>query len=450
MSIEMWGGVECTVCRVGDVFRDQTVLTGHHVRSSDLDRIAALGIKALRYPVLWERVAPDGLASADWSWTDQRLFRLRELGIQPVVTLCHHGSGPRSTGLLEPSFAGGLAAFARAVAERYPWITDYTPVNEPLTTARFSALYGHWYPHACDPASFGRALANELEGTVLAMQRIRQVQPMARLIQTEDFAAVHATPLLRDQAAHENERRWLTFDLLCGVENAVARQYLPPADLEWLAEHRCPPALIGLNYYVTSERLLDDRLERYPRWTHGGNGQKPYADVEAVRAVAEGLVGHLGALHLAWARYRLPVGFTEVHLGSVPEEQVRWLDEAWWALEEAQREGIDARVLTAWSLFGAVDWSSLLTRDEGVYEPGAFALRGLEPHETDLAAVIRERARGEVRRSPLLDSPGWWRRSSRLIYPPVHVDHELRPSAPKLRANVPLTGHAPESPCGTP
>ena len=25
---------------------------------------------------------------------------------------------------------------------RYPWIDAYTPVNEPLTTARFSGLYG--------------------------------------------------------------------------------------------------------------------------------------------------------------------------------------------------------------------------------------------------------------------------------------------------------------------
>ena len=32
--------------------------------------------------------------------------------------------------------------------------------NEPLTTARFSALYGAWYPHAKDDALFSRAVVN--------------------------------------------------------------------------------------------------------------------------------------------------------------------------------------------------------------------------------------------------------------------------------------------------
>jgi dTDP-4-dehydrorhamnose reductase len=31
--------------------------------------------------------------------------------------------------------------------------------------------------------------------------------------------------------------------------------------------------------------------------------------------------------------------------------------------------------VTAWSLLGAYDWSSLLTREEGAYEAGVFDLR---------------------------------------------------------------------------
>src|SRR4051794_36587056 len=120
-SLELWGGVECTVNRVRDVYRDQVKLTGHHERQGDLERLAALGLKAVRYPVLWERIAPHGIENADWRWSDERLERLRELGITPIVTLCHHGSGPRHTNLLDPSFSEGLAEFARAVAERYPW-----------------------------------------------------------------------------------------------------------------------------------------------------------------------------------------------------------------------------------------------------------------------------------------------------------------------------------------
>ena len=49
------------------------------------------------------------------------------------------------------------------MAERYPWLDDWTPVNEPLTTARFSALYGHWYPHARDEGAFFTALLNQID-----------------------------------------------------------------------------------------------------------------------------------------------------------------------------------------------------------------------------------------------------------------------------------------------
>src|ERR687894_287789 len=223
--LELWGGIECTVARVGDGYLDQIRRSGHEGRPEDLDMIAGLGLRAIRYPVLWERVAPHGLEDADWSWTDERLGRLRELGIRPIVGLVHHGSGPRSTSLVDPSFAEGLAAFARAVAERYPWVEDYTPVNEPLTTARFSGLYGHWYPHGRDDLTFARAMLNECRAVVLAMQAIRGVNPAARLVQTEDLGKVFSTPRLAYQADLENERRWLTYDLLTGR--------LGPDDLMW-------------------------------------------------------------------------------------------------------------------------------------------------------------------------------------------------------------------------
>src|SRR5215203_439749 len=59
-TLELWGGVECTVNRVGDIYFDQMERSGHATRLSDLCLFAGLGIRAIRYPVLWERVAPDG------------------------------------------------------------------------------------------------------------------------------------------------------------------------------------------------------------------------------------------------------------------------------------------------------------------------------------------------------------------------------------------------------
>src|SRR5215213_620381 len=185
--LELWGGVECTINRVGDRFFSQLARNGHRQSLGDLDRFAELEIGKLRFPILWEELAPDSLEEIDWEKIDMQLERLRELNIEPIAGLVHHGSGPRYTSLIDPEFPEKLASFARAVAERYPWIRAYTPVNEPLTTARFSALYGHWYPHARDGATFARALFAELRGTVLAMRAIREINPQAALVQTEDL-----------------------------------------------------------------------------------------------------------------------------------------------------------------------------------------------------------------------------------------------------------------------
>src|SRR3954468_12219723 len=129
---ELWGGLECTVHRVRDQYFSQRERNGHAERLRDLQRFASLGIRAIRYPVLWERTAPDGLDSADWRWPDERLGELQRLGIQPIVGLVHYGSGPRHTSLMDADFADKLAVYAGAVAQRYPWVEYYTPVNEPL------------------------------------------------------------------------------------------------------------------------------------------------------------------------------------------------------------------------------------------------------------------------------------------------------------------------------
>jgi dTDP-4-dehydrorhamnose reductase len=368
--------------------------------------------------VLWERVERDG-----WGWTDERLARLRELGVRPIVGLVHHGSGPRHTSLLDPGFADGLARFARAAAERYPWVDAWTPVNEPLTTARFSAMYGWWYPHAHDVASLGRALLNQCRAVVLAMREIREVVSGAQLVQTDDLGKTHSTPLLAYQAELENERRFAAWDLLCGRlgPDTVFGRWLvevarvPADDLEWFAESPCPPDVVGVNHYLSSERVLDERLERYPREAHGGNGRHAYADELAARVLPDAPHGPLGILREAWERYRLPLAVTEAHNGCTREEQLRWLAEVWEAAETLRAEGADVRAVTVWSAFGAVGWDTIL-REGGRYESGVFDVSGPEPRPTALAAMARSLARGKRYDHPALDAPGWWRRPERLWY----------------------------------
>lgn len=421
--LELWGGVECSIRRVHDDFLDQTRLSGHRQRLEDLTEIAELGLRKLRYPVLWENVAPASLDHPDWTWTDERLTRLRELGIAPIVGLVHHGSGPRYTAMDQPSFVTGLARFARMVAEHYPWVMDYTPVNEPLTTARFSGLYGLWYPHGHSDRAFVRMLLHQVQATKAAMLAIREVNPRARLVQTEDLGKTHSTPHLAYQAEFENHRRWLSFDLLCGrvTPEHVLYPYLldhgaTAEELAELVQQPLPPDVLGVNYYVTSERFLDERLEHYPAHSVGRNHREEYADVEAVRVAPLRLAGLESLLLEAWERYQLPLAVTEVQLACTREEQMRWLQQAWDAAGDARRAGADVRAVTVWALFGAYDWNSLLTRADGHYETGVFDVRSGQPRRTALFRMAQHLAHGRPFDHPALHGPGWWQRPDRFAY----------------------------------
>ncbi|MCP9494055.1 MAG: sugar nucleotide-binding protein [Pyrinomonadaceae bacterium MAG19_C2-C3] len=440
--LEIWAGVECTVNRVKDYYHDQLELSGHAARLPDLEAFAALGVKTVRYPVLWERSverADDKTCRPDAvRWTNERLARLRELDINPIGGLVHHGSGARGTNLMDERFPELLAAYARRVAERYPWVSAYTPINEPLTTARFSGLYGLWYPHKHNARSFVRALLVQCRATVLAMREIRQVNSAAQLIQTEDLSKTWSTPPLRYQAEFENERRWLTFDLLCG---RVTRAHplwkflrdvggATEAELWWFAENPCPPDVFGFNYYLGSERFLDHQSGRYPAHARGGNGRHVYADTAATRVRAEGFAGVGGLLSEAWQRYERPLALTEVHNGCTREEQLRWFVETHGEVQKLRRAQVDVRAITAWSWLGSFNWNVLLTHQTDHYEPGVFDVRASCPRPTIVARAVEHLAHGRAFNHPVLDVKGWWHRPLRFKYNFAVSDTGKRIEAP--------------------
>ena len=435
--VGVWAGIECSYNRVGPNYMDQIARAGLYERPGEIERLAGLGVSAVRFPVVWERRC--ALGERSWEWTDDVLDRLRRCGISPILGLVHHGSGPPGVTLDDEAFPERLAAFAFEVATRYPWVRQFTPINEPLTTARFASLYGFWYPHARSPQAFARSIVIQVRAISAAMAAIRQVTPSALLVQTEDLGKTYASRELTYQADFENERRWLTFDLLTG---RVVAQHPMAAYLRWagvqdreldaVAATACAPDIIGVNHYLTSERYLDHRLDRYPESSHGGNDRHRYADVEAVRVLATGVAGPYAMLRETWDRYGLPLAVTEAHLACTREQQLRWLHEVWNAAVRLSAEGGDVRAVTAWSAFGAYDWSSLLTRADGRYESGLFDLRAPRPRRTAVAQMVRSLATCGFADHPTLHSPGWWRSDRRLAYSPVtppashHASNVLR------------------------
>src|SRR5687767_11801373 len=96
---EIWGGIECTINRVGDHYRDQLESSGHYERTADIAMFGNLGLRKIRYPVLWEKHQPTEDTVIDWTWAEKQLNSIRENGMEPIVGLVHHGSGPEFTNL---------------------------------------------------------------------------------------------------------------------------------------------------------------------------------------------------------------------------------------------------------------------------------------------------------------------------------------------------------------
>lgn len=104
--------------------------------------------------------------------------------------------------------------------------------------------------------------------------------------------------------------------------------------------------------------------------------------------------------------------------------------------------GADIRSVTSWSLFGAFDWNSLLTRNEGCYEPGAFDVRDVAPRLTAVGTAVRSLAvQGRFSHPVLVNSPGWWHRPER-YYRRTDVMHNV--GRDSKRPSLVFAGNNPE------
>jgi len=390
IPFEIWASPEPTVARIDTAtYRDQLHETGHDVRDSDLDLLASLGISTTRYPVLWEKASPDSPAQLDLAWATRRLERLRELGIEPVVTLLHHGSGPRWTSLVDPAFPEQFAAYAGAVAAAFPWIRRWTPINEPLTTARFATLYGAWYPNTVgDDAAFGAAIVNEALGMLLAMEAIRKRVAHAEFVVTEDlqsFTSLHRA--VDGLVAHKRSRMFLSIELTMGRVRPGHELYtyltrtcgVSRARLARIVAHACSPDLIGWNYYPNSERVVSKNVD-------GTVMNEPLG--------LHGTVSALPLLRAAHERLMLPFGISEAHVHGDPDSRVAWFEARAADLLELASEDRPVCMLGAWAAFGLVDWDSLLVRSDEHHEDGVFTFAGRNgiPRETALTACVRRYA----------------------------------------------------------
>jgi dTDP-4-dehydrorhamnose reductase len=259
-------------------------------------------------------------------------------------------------------------------------------------------------------------------------------------VQTDDLGKTYSTPEMAHVAEFYNLRRWLAWDLLCGTIDEthplwgyLMRSGATAADLLWFRDNPCPPDVIGVNYYVTSERWLDHRPERYPEHHRGNVGGLPCADIEAARALATPTPGIAPLLAEVWERYQLPIAVTEAHIDANREDQLRWLLEIWEAAHQSRQAGVDVRAVTVWALLGSFDWNSLVTQCRGYYEPGPLDVRSTPPRPTAVATMMRQLSAGDALSHPVLRGQGWWRRPGRFLCQPV--------ATPDVVTSISADGH---------
>lgn len=412
---DVWGGVECTFREVAGRVVDQLERTGHAARAADLGTLPDLGLRAMRYPVLW---GWRGHPQTDWAWADERIGGLLRRSIEPVAGLLHHGWGPDGDHPLRPGYAERFAAYAATVARRYPAVRTYLPINEPMTTARFEWLYGWWASGRDDQERFVRTMIGACEAIAAAARAIKAVRPAAVVIANEDLQRTSGTPELAGVVAFDSARAWLTWDLLLGrvVPGHPMWGYLTHGTgnaprLERLARDPAPIDVLGVDRYVTSDRFLDHRVDLYPDRTADPNGPLPYVDIESVRVADADWDPFHVAIVEAWSRYRLPIVLTEVQLDGEDAQAAAWWDEAVLAVDRACADGADVRAITTWSMFGSWDWDTLLRADGVTWSPPLVPGPG-GPGRPRTARAVRMTARGK---RPSEAPRGWWRDRSRVL-----------------------------------
>ncbi len=365
-------GIESSEPTVGPARRrvDQMKVCGHYEHwRRDFDLVEEMGLCFLRYgPAL--HATHLGPGRYDWSFVDEAFGDLQRRNIVPIVDLCHFGVPDWIGDFQNPEFPRHFADYAKAFAERYPWVQLYTPVNEMFICALFSAKYGWWNEQMTTDRSFVTALKHIVAANVMAMRCILDVRPDAIFVQSESSEYWHAEgPSQIASAEVLNSMRFLSLDLNYGRRvNSDMYQYLMDngmtrEEYSYFLNNRLKPyCIMGNDYYVTNEhRVRADGLTE-------ASGE---------------VLGYDGITRQYFDRYKLPVMHTETNFNDFGDGSgaVGWLWKQWANVLHVRNGGVPILGFTWYSLTDQIDWDSALRENNGHVNPvGLFDLdRNIRP-----------------------------------------------------------------------
>src|SRR5687768_637135 len=386
-------GIECSAPTIARGRRqDELRKTGHWGRyAEDLALVAGWGIRYLRYGIPFHVVArnPEQL---DWAWTDRALEAVRAAGIEPIVDLMHFGAPRDLRGMSDPRLPERFVAYASAFAERYPWVRWYTPVNEPLVGATFSARLGWWNERARDDRTWVAAIDGVAACAVGATQVIRERRPHAIFVQSDACEGyLPTTAAALDRSAFLQERRFLGWDLVYGRRPAesvvewLRTNGLGEDRLAWYAANgSADGCIVGHDYYIGNEWMVDAAGDTRP-------------------ATADERQGYAALAREYHAHFGLPFMLSETNIeGDVAPA---WLARTWNDTLQLRLEGLPIRGYTWYGFIDHVDWDSCLREDAG--RANACGLVDLDRRAHPVGDLYRSLAtaalRGELRPLPIGD-----------------------------------------------
>lgn len=359
---------------------DEYAKCRHYERwKDDFSCVGETGVGWLRYgPNLFNTyVAADRF---DWAFADETFADLKRRRIGVIADLCHFGVPDWIGDFQNPDFPELFAAYARAFAERYPWVQLYTPINEMYICAKFSALLGWWNEQMKSDRAFVTALCNIVRGNILAMVEILKVRPDAIFVQSESSEHYHpVAPDAGEHAQFHNAHRYLSLDLNYGravsapiyqylMDNGMSRKAYDFFAVAGKLRRRC---ILGNDYYPTSEQWVfeDGRVE--------GAGE---------------VLGYSEITRQYFDRFRIPVMHTETNMAQGPrgDEAVNWLRKEWANVVRVRDAGVPIVGFTWYSITDQVDWDTNLIGDNGNVNPlGLFDLdRAIRPVGRAFKAMV--------------------------------------------------------------
>src|SRR4051794_15752721 len=242
-------GIECSYPTLegGGWRMDQMAACDHYRRwRADLGLVRDLGLRYLRYgPPL--HLIHQGPGQYDWAFLDEVAAEMQRLGIVPIMDLCHFGLPDWLQNFQNPEVPHALADYATAFARRYPWVRLYTPVNEMYVTAKLSALERVRNEQLKSERAFVTALKHLAKASVLATQVIARERPDAVFVNSESsefFQPCCPDDKTLEIAAFENERRFISLDLIYGVRTGprirryLSEQGMTSSEYDWFMNQR--------------------------------------------------------------------------------------------------------------------------------------------------------------------------------------------------------------------